>query len=230
MVAFGRLLEHLEMGVELLFGWKRRAVDAGQLLVLLATLPIGAGNGKQAERAELAGIRDMRAQAEVDEIAGPIEARRSVCDLVLDQLDLEWLVQPLEEGGRLGPGHLLLHEGRCRFDDLAHPRLDLRQILGLESLSETEVVVEALVGGGTDADHRPREEFEHRRGHHVRGGMAEDFQIFAHGCSPKRVSRLYGGYWKTLKRRGDVGGRPGCRPGQTFARRATPRCRDGPGR
>ena len=175
MITFGRLLQHLEVRLELLLRRERRPVDAGQLLVLLAALPVGAGNREQAEGTQLTGSRDMRAQTEVDEVAGSIEAGGRVRDLVTDQFHLERLVQPLEEGHRLRPGDLLLHEGRRGLDDLAHARLDLRQVLGLEPLFEAEVVVEALIRRGSDTDHRARKEVEDCRRHHVRGRVTEDF-------------------------------------------------------
>ncbi len=44
MVALAGLLELREVGVELRLRRKRRAVDASQLLILFAALPVGAGD------------------------------------------------------------------------------------------------------------------------------------------------------------------------------------------
>ena len=52
VVPLGRVLQHFQVGVELFLGGKRGAVDAGQLLVLLASLPIGARDGEETERTE----------------------------------------------------------------------------------------------------------------------------------------------------------------------------------
>src|ERR1700737_2085716 len=104
MVALGGLLEHLEVLVELRLRWKGRTVDASQLLVLLAALPIGTGNGEEAEGAQFPGVCHMRPKAEVDEVTGPVKARGRLGDLLLDQFDLEGLVQPLESGEGVGPG------------------------------------------------------------------------------------------------------------------------------
>ena len=229
MVTFGRLLEHLEVRVELRLRRKGGAVDASQLLVLLAPLPVGAGNREQAEGAQFAGVRHMWPQAEVDEVTGPVEARRRLRDLLFDQLDLEWLVQALEQGDGFGPRHLLFDEGCRGLDDLVHARLDLGQRLREQAILEGEVVVEALVGGRPDADHRAGKEIEDRRRHDMRRRMAQGLEVVAHGCPGKMVSRLYEGTWCALKRREVAGDRPGYRPGPTFARRATPPCRDAPG-
>src|SRR6202043_912005 len=113
--------------------------DAGELLVLLTALPVRAGDGEQPERAQLAGVRDVWTQTEVDEVARSIDARRGIGNLVGDQLDLERLVQPLEELDRLSPRDLLLYERRSLLDDLAHPCLDPRQGLRQEPILEREV-------------------------------------------------------------------------------------------
>ena len=129
----------------------------------------------------------MWAQAEVDEVAGPIDPCRRVDDLVGNQLHLQWLVQPLEQGDRVCPGQLLFSERWCRLDDLPHPGFDLRQLLRQEPLFEAKVVVKALICRRADADHSSRKEIEHRRGHHVRRRVAQDFEIFAHAVPSKRA-------------------------------------------
>ena len=53
VVALLGLFELLQIGVELLLGEERGAVDALQLLVLLVALPVGAGDGEQLERLDL---------------------------------------------------------------------------------------------------------------------------------------------------------------------------------
>ncbi len=168
VVALGGFLEHLQVVLELRQGREGGAVDAGQLLVALTALPVGARNREQPKGAELPGIRHVRAQAEVDEVAGPIHARRGLGDLVGDQLDLEWLVQPLEERDRLGTGDLLLHERGRLLDDLTHLRLDPWQSLGQQPVLEREVVVKTLVGRRTDADHCAGKEVQDGGCHHMR--------------------------------------------------------------
>ena len=129
MVALGGVLQHLQVAVELYLRGKRGSVDARQLLILLASLPVGAGNREEAECTELPRIRDMRTQTQVHEVAGPVEPRRRVRDLVADQLHLERLVQPLEERDRVGPRQLLLGERQPRLDDLPHSGFDPWQLL-----------------------------------------------------------------------------------------------------
>ena len=84
MIVLGGLLEHLQVRVELGLRREGRAVDAGQLLVLLAALPVGARDGQQTEGAQLARVRYVRAEAEVDEVTGPVEARGGIGHFLFD--------------------------------------------------------------------------------------------------------------------------------------------------
>src|SRR3982075_1603780 len=80
VAAFG-LLEPEQILVELLLARAGGGIDAGQLGVARVAAPIGAGHVLQLEGLpEPAGRRQMRADAEIDEIALPIEA-----DLLLAQ-------------------------------------------------------------------------------------------------------------------------------------------------
>ncbi len=78
VVARAGLLEPLEMRVEVLLAEERRPVDARQLRVLLVAAPVGAG-----ERGELEGLDrrrglQVRAAAEVGEVALGVERDRAL--------------------------------------------------------------------------------------------------------------------------------------------------------
>ena len=77
------------MGVEVLLVEERGAVEALQHLAVGLALPVGAGDGEQLERADLAGVGNVRAAAQVDELALAIEAQDAeLLQLVVDVLDL----------------------------------------------------------------------------------------------------------------------------------------------
>ena len=63
---------------------------------------------------------------------------------------------------------------------LAHLRLDLLEVGGRERSWQVEVVVEAVLDGGTDAELRVGEELEHGRGHHVRRAVPHRGEVV--GC------------------------------------------------
>ena len=100
MVALLGLLAPPQVLVELLLGRPDRAVDALEHRPLLVAAPVRAGDAEQLERADLAGARDVRAAAQVDERALPVEGgrrhRRAVAlggaREVVEDLDLERLV------------------------------------------------------------------------------------------------------------------------------------------
>ena len=93
VVSLLRLLEPLEVLVELVSGREERAVDALQLRAVLVAAPVGAGDAGQLERPDLAGRLNMPAAAEVGEVgvAAETEAVGVGAELV-DQLELERLV------------------------------------------------------------------------------------------------------------------------------------------
>ena len=89
MVALLGLLDLGEVGVEVLLVEERGAVDALEHLAVGVALPVGPGDREQLERADLAGVGDVRAPAEVDELALAVEAQDAVLvQLVVDVLDL----------------------------------------------------------------------------------------------------------------------------------------------
>ena len=69
VVALARLLEPLEVRVEVGLRVERGAVDAGQLLVVLVAAPVRAGEAGQLERLDRLRVLQVRAAAEVGEVA-----------------------------------------------------------------------------------------------------------------------------------------------------------------
>ena len=92
----------LQVGVELLLRRPGGAVDALQHRRLRIAAPIGAGHLHQLEGlAELAGRRHMRAAAQIEPIALPVDLQILVAGNRVDELDLERLAMRLEPGLRL---------------------------------------------------------------------------------------------------------------------------------
>ncbi len=69
VVAGARLLEPLEVRVEVGLRVERGAVDAGQLGVVLVAAPVGAGEPGQLERLDRLRVLEVRTVAEVGEVA-----------------------------------------------------------------------------------------------------------------------------------------------------------------
>ena len=99
MVARTRLLEALEVGVEIRLRVERGAVDPCQLRVLLVAAPVGAREPGQLERLDRVRVLQMRAAAEVGEVALRIQGDVALCGG--DELHLVRLALRLEPGASL---------------------------------------------------------------------------------------------------------------------------------
>ncbi len=99
VVALLRLLETLQIGVEVGLRVEGRPVDPGQLGVLLVAAPVGAREARQLDRLDRGRVLEVRAAAEIREVALRVER-----DLALggvDELDLVVLALLGEEALRL---------------------------------------------------------------------------------------------------------------------------------
>ena len=150
-----RLLEPLEIGVEVGLREERRAVDPGQLRVLLVAAPVGAGEPGQLDRLDRGRVLEVRAAAEIGEVALRVE--RDVALRGVDQLDLVRLSLGLEPRAG-GVASDRLPRPRPALADLAQDlRLDRGEILLADRLRELEVVVEAVLDRGPDRDLHARD-------------------------------------------------------------------------
>ena len=135
MVALFRLLQHGEMGVELGLRRPGGAVDALQPGVAGIAAPVGARHLHQLERlAEVLRRRQVRAAAEVEPVALPVDADRLAGGDVGDDLGLVVLADRLEVADGVVAVPDLAADRLVAIDDLAHPRLDLRQLVRGERL------------------------------------------------------------------------------------------------
>src|SRR5205823_688722 len=86
VVPLARLLEALEMSVEIGLRVEGGPVDAGQLSVLLVPPPVRAGQAGELERLDRLGVLQVWAAAEIGEVALGIQ--RDVALGGVDELDL----------------------------------------------------------------------------------------------------------------------------------------------
>src|SRR5205807_8006636 len=126
MVPLARLLQTLEVSVQIGLIVEGRAVDPRQLLVVLVASPVGAGEPGQLDRLDRLRVLEMRPTAEVGEVALRVEGDLAVG--AIDQLDLVGLALGLEASARLLARYLLAVP-LSPFGDLFLPlRLDLFEI------------------------------------------------------------------------------------------------------
>ena len=96
MVAFFRFLNPPQIRVLVLFFRPRRAVDSLEHFVARIAAPIGAGDLHQLEDLELAGRRNVRAAAQIGELAFRVQRDRIVRRDRRDDLGLVMLADAFE--------------------------------------------------------------------------------------------------------------------------------------
>ena len=172
VVALLRLLEQLQARVEILLGEERRPVDPGQLRVVRVAAPVGAGERGELERLDRRRVLQVRAAAEVGEVALRIERDRALGGI--DELDLVRLALGLEPGAGL-VGRDLLALPRASLGQLTvHLGLDRLEVGVVDRGREVEVVVEAALDRRPDRHLDAGMEPAHGLGEQVRGGVAEN--------------------------------------------------------
>ena len=212
MVALLRLLDLVQILVEVLLAEERGAVDALQLRVLLVAQPVRARDVEHLECLDAPGGRDVRPAAEVGELAGLVDGNLLVGrGELLDEVALHEVAFRLEALQALLARQKLARVGQVLLHQLLHLLLDGFQVLGRERLLAIEVVEESALGRRTVAELGLGKQLQHRGGHQVRRRVAIDFQRFGIAVSEDAQLGIL------LQRTGEVHGwalflrRLGCR-------------------
>jgi hypothetical protein len=189
----------VQVRVESLLALPRGAVHALELRVLLAAPPVRGGGAHQLEGRDEPGGGDVRTTAEVaphhvpgvrvqvvvrGELTGGVDLHdlpvrfhgvglRGAAALEVDQLQLVRLVRQLLAGlvQRVVPA---AGEPLPGLDDLLHRRLELAEVVRGERLRDIEVVVEAVVHRGADAELGLGVQLLDGLGEHVRCRVPDD--------------------------------------------------------
>ena len=126
--------------------------------------------------ADLAGRGHVRAAAQVEPFALAVDLEVLALGDRIDQLDLEELALPLEEGLGVLAAPELLGEGRVAGNDLVHLGLDAREVVGVEGLLLGEVVEKAVLDHRPDGDLGAGPQRLHGLGHHMRAIVADKLE------------------------------------------------------
>jgi hypothetical protein len=175
VVALVGLLDAGDVGIELLLVGPGGAVDALQLLVLGVAAPVGAGDAGQLERLQEARVGHVRAAAHVHVFLVVVQAHGGFVGHVLDQPQLVVLATDPEHLDHLRPRRDLLDHLVVLLDQLAHARLDRRQVFGREGAFVPDVVVEAFGDHRADDHLGLRIQLLDRVADQVGAGVADDF-------------------------------------------------------
>ena len=171
VVAAAGLLQAVQVVVQRVLGLPRGAVYALQHGPVLVATPVGAGDAQQLEGGDGPGGLDVRADAQVLEVAVAVGGYRLFLGYLVDDFELQGLFGVHRQAvlARV----LAVHERQVTPDDLLHAALDLRQVVVREWLRGEKVVVEAVLGGRPDGQLCVRVNGRNHVRHHVSGGMAD---------------------------------------------------------
>ena len=145
VVALLRLLDAVEVLLQLVLRRERRSVDSAEHLVLRVAAPVRARRRRQFERLDRAGREEVRPRAQIGEVALPVERNLLALGHVAYQFDLVRLFALFHKRDRLIARESEPLEADILFDDLLHLALDTLEVLGAERLGDVKVVVEALI-------------------------------------------------------------------------------------
>src|SRR5260370_13401621 len=181
MIAALRFFEPKEVLVEFFLARKGSAVDALQLGVFWVAAPIRAGDIHQLEAlAEITGRGQMRADAEIDEIALPVEADLLTLRDFTDIFGLVRLADTVEEGDRGVAVPDLPRDLLVPPHDVAYSRLDPLQVFGGERLGTREIVIEPTFGRRPEGHLGIGIQFLDRLGHDMGRIVAQNLKPFRH--------------------------------------------------
>ncbi len=179
MVAALGLLKLAHVLVHLLFGVERGSVDALELGIAFLAEPVGSGDVEQLERLDFAGGWDVRAAAEIDELAGLVERNLFIgLGELLDEVTLHEIAFGLEALEAFVAVEDIAGVGLIALDDLLHLGLDLFEVFGGEGRLAQEVIEEAGLGGRTMTELGLREKLQHGGGQQVRRRVMKDLERF----------------------------------------------------
>ena len=168
-----RLLDAVQILLQLLLIREGGSVDPGEHLVLFAASPVGSRQAGELDRLHIFGVVQMRARAQIHELALTVKADHRVLRQILDQLHLVVLVSLLHEGDRLISGKREALQRQTLLHDLLHFLFNGGKILAGDGLLELKIIVEAVLDRRPDRQLRVRIQALYRLSQNVGGGVAE---------------------------------------------------------
>ena len=128
VVAFFGFFELFQMGLQLRRLGERYAVNALQHFVVRVAPPVSASDAEQLVRLDAAGIRQMRAGAQVGKVPLPVERDFLLFRQVANQFHLVGFV--LHQLQRLGAGEGEPLDGKRLFNDFFHLGFNFDEVIG----------------------------------------------------------------------------------------------------
>ena len=218
VVACPRELDPLEVRVEIRLRVEGGAVDARELPVRRVAAPVRAGEAGQLQRLDRLRILQVRAAAEIGELALRIE--RDVALGGVDELDLVRVVG--EELARFVARDLTALPAAAFLQLTPDLLLDPLEILLPDRLGEVEVVVEAVLDRRADRELHARIEMRDGLGQQMRRRVAQHGQRVgvARVARRQELDRITVVQWEAQVLHASVGANQNCLLGELRPDRA----------
>ena len=154
VVALLGFLEHDEVVVEHLLLGERDAVETLHLLAAGIATPEGTGNAGQLDGLDFARVHEVRATAQVGEVALCIGGDGAVFEVLLDVLTLIGLTVGSKRLQGIGLGDLAAHNGLLLRSQLFHLSLNRWEVALLDALAigQQHVIEESVLDGGSETE------------------------------------------------------------------------------
>ncbi len=172
MVALLGLLNAIKIRLQILLVRKSSAINALQHRILLVAAEIRPGDRQELDRPNLAAVLNVRAAAQIQEVADLVQADDFAFGNIIQPGQLKRLPQISKFLMGFLAGHFHALERQLAPQHLAHFLLNLFQILGRQTMRHVKVVVEALFGGRPNVKLGIGKQFLHCRGHDMRRTVA----------------------------------------------------------
>ena len=174
MISLPRLLQPIQVCVQVLLLKPGGSVDPLEHLPLLVSSPVRSRCMKQLEVLEAAGARDVWTATEVHERTIGVHGN----GLVVPQLGNSFQLQGVigKTAARLAPVDDFPNEGEITRSHLGHLGFEPLQIFRCKGTIHLEVVVEPVFDGRSEPDARCRKKLAHSRGQDVSRGVAEELE------------------------------------------------------
>ena len=192
MVAFFRLLNIVQVLVEIFFRKEGRPVNSLELRIFLVAEPVRAGNVQQLESLDLAGGWNMRPAAEVDEFAGAIDGNLFIgLGELLYEMAFHEIAFFFELRHSQIAGQELARIRNILLYQFLHFLFDLFQILRTEGRGTVEVIKETAVRRRTMAKLGLGKKFQHSSSQQMSGRMPVDFQSLGIAVGEYAEARIF---------------------------------------
>ena len=172
VVTLGGLFQHLQVLFQHTGLGEGNAVQTVQAVAAGVGAPVGGGHLGQLHGLQHTGAHQVRAGAQVGEVALSVDAQLPALGGILFH-QLQLVILAGKDLAALFHGDGAAHDGLIGLHQLLHLRLNGLEVGSGQRAAHLNIIVPAVLQGGADAELRLGEQVLHGLGHHMGGGVPE---------------------------------------------------------